>query len=225
MTYPGVAFELAPRETARRFCVVVAAIVAVSCVATSARAQQPAQAAGDPEGALLRGGAFELGPVGGGAIWDPTLDLASCAWMGVRIGHRFGALAAAPRIELGFRTNLEGCFSHRPVADATRRTDMVFPSFAVWTGWRASERLVAYWTTGMGLMIADTTPGAHGMGKVEPRIAGVFGPGASFALGRYWVADASVLIATFENFENLQDNAPHRTVYVVIPALMLGVQL
>jgi hypothetical protein len=147
-----------------------------------------------PASAEVRGGAFEVGGLGGVAVWDADLVLEPCAFFGGYAGHRFDPLAE--RLYMGFRAGWEGCVTHQKFSGD--RIDMIFVDVAFTYGAKLTDWLIAYGLSGAGFLVADSTPSG---GKPFPRTVFQGGGGIAATLGRYLMIDLSVRMFVFENIQ------------------------
>jgi hypothetical protein len=139
-------------------------------------------------------GAFQIGGVGGVAVWSRRVGLKPCAWYGGEVLHRFPRLAAV--IHLGFRAGWEGCISRQEVTDD--RIDMILIDMGFSWGIRARPWLLPYVITGGGMMLGDATPSG---GKTHPRTAFHGGVGVTATIGDYLFVDLAFRMIVFENFQ------------------------
>ena len=144
--------------------------------------------------AEIRGGAFELGGLGGVAVWDSDLVLEPCAFFGGYAGHRFEPLAE--RLHMGFRAGWEGCVTQQKFTND--RIDMIFVDIAFAYGVKLTDWLIAYGLSGGGFLVADSTPSG---GKPFPRTIFQGGGGIAATLGKYLMVDVSVRMLVFENIQ------------------------
>jgi hypothetical protein len=144
--------------------------------------------------AEVRGGAFEVGGLGGVAVWDSDLTLDPCAFFGGYAGHRFDPLAE--RLYMGFRAGWEGCVTQQKITQD--RVDMIFIDVAFTYGVTITDWLIAYGLSGGGFLIADSTPSG---GRPFPRTVFQGGGGIAATLGKYLMIDISVRMIVFENIQ------------------------
>lgn len=170
----------------------------------------PASAAAE-----LRGGAFELGGLGGVAVWDSDLVLQPCAFFGGYAGHRFDPLAE--RLHMGFRAGWEGCVTEQKFTGD--RIDMIFVDIAFTYGVKLTDWLIAYGLSGGGFLVADSTPSG---GRPFPRTVFQGGGGVAAVLGKYLMVDVSVRMLVFENIQFGGVVGATGTVASPIVALQLG---
>lgn len=187
-------------------------LLTVAAVAATAR---PVAGQDQP----LRGPAFELGAVLGGAGFQNRTDLASCTWFGGRAGHRFAPFAGAERFQLTFRAGWEACLTdHADIG----RVDLVFISTTWLFGYRLTPRWMVYWGTGLGMLLGDSTPGDDN--QVIPRFGVSVGPGVTRALTRHLFIDVSVFSILFEDF-GFGQGTGRGTRIGFIPNVMVAIQI
>ncbi|MFV1988695.1 MAG: hypothetical protein ACC682_15580 [Gemmatimonadota bacterium] len=167
----------------------------------------------------LRGGTFEVGAVLGSAMFGSKSRLQSCRWNGARFGHRFDGIGGNERIQLGFRIGIEGCLTEH---DEVGRVDLIHASGSILFGFRASSSWLVYWTSGVGELLGDSTPGSGD--EVEPRFAWNGGPGVIWAFSNRFLLDASLMGLVFGNFALGTDPA-EGSVFGFIPNLMIALQI
>ncbi len=194
-------------------------IVATAAVAFAGHVS-PVTAQSDPDlSQRLRGGAFEAGATVGLATFGSKSRLESCRWNGARFGHRFEPVGGNERIQLGFRIGIEGCLTEH---DEAGRVDLIHANGSVLFGFRASSSWMMYWTSGVGELLGDSTPGSGG--EVEPRFAWHGGPGVIWAFSNRFLLDASLVGIVFGNFELGADPA-EGGVFGFVPNLMIALQI
>ncbi len=169
-------------------------------------------------GAEIRGGAFEVGGIGGGVPWSNKLGLKPCGWFGGFAGHRFEPLAE--RLYLGFRANWEGCITDQQVTED--RIDMILIDVHFTYGVKATEWLLPYGTSGAGFLIADATPSGGGP---TPRTVFQTGGGLLFSIGPHLIVDASVRLLIFENIQFGTIQGQFGTVVSPLFSLAVGAQI
>ena len=139
-------------------------------------------------------GAFQVGGVGGVAVWSQRVGLKTCGWYGGDVTHRFPRMAKV--LHLGFRAGWEGCVSEQHVTGD--RIDMIFVNMGFSWGIRARPWLLPYVITGAGMMLGDATPSG---GVTHPRTAFHGGVGVTATIGDYIFADLAFRMIVFENFQ------------------------
>lgn len=144
--------------------------------------------------AQVRGGAFEVGGLGGYAVWDDDLVLEPCAFFGGYAGHKFDPLAE--RLHLGFRAGWEGCVTEQKFTQD--RIDMIFIDVAFTYGVKPVDWMIAYALSGAGFLIADSTPSG---GRPFPRTVFQGGGGLAVVLGKYFMIDLNLRVILFENIQ------------------------
>lgn len=168
----------------------------------------------------LEGRVFEFGLGAGAAFFSEDSGLDSCAWTGARFAHRFEPFRAAPSLQLGFRVGIEGCRT-----DHVRggRIDIIHGAAAILLGIRASRSTLIYWSTGVGELLGDSTPGPGD--DVEPRFAWHGGPGVKWAISRRFLLDATLMGIVYEGFELGAEPGGTGSTLAVIPNLALVIQI
>lgn len=166
----------------------------------------------------LRGGAFELGVLTGAGIHSAVNKLQDCIWFGVRVGHRFEPFKSVERVQTGFRTGFEGCYTDH---DGGGRVDMIYVNVMLLNGFRINPNALLYWGVGGGEMLGDNTPGG---GTVQPRPSLYTGPGITFAFSKYLLIDVSTFTVIFENFD-LGRRPSKRTTFTIVPNVMVALQI
>jgi hypothetical protein len=181
-------------------------------------AELGAQEAGS-DGSNLRGRTFEVGALVGPASFGSKSGLQSCRWNGARFGHRFDPISGNDRIQLGFRIGIEGCLTEH---EEIGRVDLIHANGSILFGFRASDTWLIYWSSGVGELLGDSTPGDGD--DVEPRFAWHGGPGATWAFSRRFMLDVSILGLMFQNYTFGTDPA-EGSVFGFLPSLMLALQI
>ncbi len=162
-------------------------------------------------------GAFEVGGVGGVAVWGQRVGLKACGWYGGSVGHRFPRMAEV--LHMGFRAGWEGCVSEQEVTGD--RIDMIYVNMGFSWGIRAKPWLLPYVITGAGMMLGDATPSG---GVTHPRTAFHGGAGVMVTLGDYIFVDLALRMIVFENFQFGGYGGQPGTVGNPLIALSVGAQ-
>lgn len=170
-----------------------------------------------PARAEIGDGAFELGGLGGVAIWSQRVGLKPCVWYGGSVGHRFPRMAE--KLHMGFRAGWEGCVSEQKVTGD--RIDMIYVNMGFSWGIRARPWLLPYAITGAGMMLGDATPSG---GVTHPRTSFHGGFGVTATLGDYLFVDLCFRMIVFENFQFGGYGGQPGTVGSPLIALSVGAQ-